>query len=134
MAEQASGGGSSAFHLEGKARIDKVHIEGSVAGRDVVITAADAEAVSSRKEMLEMLARLQAQVAALEQAPAGLQRDAGDELNKAQEAGEEGDDNRLVEKLETAHGYIERIAATLPAAVSVAQAVASLAQRIPGLG
>jgi hypothetical protein len=134
LAEQASGGSSSAFHLEGKASIDKVHVEGNVAGRDVIVTAADAEGVKSRQELLEMLTRLQAQVAALEAAPAGLQRDATDELKKAQEAGEEGDTNRLVEKLETAHGYIERIATTLPAAVSVAQAVASLAQRVPGLG
>src|SRR5215207_509494 len=130
VAEQGSGGGgSSAFHLEDKARIDKLHIEGNVAGRDVNVTPADAEGVASRKELLALLTKLQAQVAALEQAPPGLQRDAGDELKKAQEAGEEGDNNRLVEKLQSAHGYLERIAATLPAAVSVAQVVASLAQR-----
>jgi hypothetical protein len=134
MTEGSGGGSSSAFHLEGQAKIDKVHIEGSVAGRDVVITASDVDNIKTRQELLEMLAQLQAQVAALEGAPGGLRQDAGDELKKAQEAGEEGDNNRLVEKLETAQGYIERIATTLPAALSVAQAVAALAQRATGLG
>jgi hypothetical protein len=134
VAEQGPGGGSNAFHFEGRSQVDKIEVHGHVAGRDVNVTAAEAESVAGRKELLELISRLQAQVAALEQAPSGLQRDAADELKKAQEAGEEGDDNRLVEKLEAAHGYIERIAATLPAAVSIAQTVATLAQRATGLG
>jgi hypothetical protein len=126
---------SSAFHLERGARIDKLTVGGNVAGRDVVIgvTPADAEQATDRKQVLELLERLEAAVAKLEEAPPGLRDDAADELRKAKEAGQAGDTQRLAEKLETAHSYLERIASTLPAALSLAQAVAMLAQRIPGL-
>jgi F0F1-type ATP synthase membrane subunit b/b' len=126
---------SSAFHLERGARIDKLSVGGNVAGRDVVIgvTPSDAEKVTDRQQVLELLERLEAEVAKLEEAPSGLRDDAADELRKAKQAGREGDTQRLAEKLETAHGYLERITATLPAALSLAQAVAMLAQRIPGL-
>ncbi len=70
---------------------------------------------------------------ALSEAPSGLRMDAADELGKARSAGEEGDDQRLVEKLGAAQGYLERIAAAVPAAVSIAQTIATLIQRVPGL-
>jgi hypothetical protein len=126
---------SSAFHLEQGARIGKLTVGGNVAGRDVVIgvTPADAEQATDRQQVLELLDRLQAAVSKLEEAPPGLRDDAADELRKARQAGQEGDTQRLAEKLETAHGYLERIASTLPAALSLAQAVALLVQRIPGL-
>ncbi|MDQ3809969.1 MAG: hypothetical protein M3336_06730 [Chloroflexota bacterium] len=126
---------SAAFYLGRGAKIDSVNIEGNVAGRDVHIgvTPAEAAAVDDRKQLLDMLTRLQAEVAALKDAPPGLRADAADELNKAQAAGQEGDEQRLAEKLQTAQGYIERIAASLPAAAAIAQAVATLAQRLPGL-
>jgi hypothetical protein len=126
---------SAAFHLERGARIDKLSVGGNVAGRDVVIgvTPADAEKATDRQQVIELLERLEAEVAKLEEAPPGLRADAADELRKAKQAGQEGDTQRLAEKLETAHGYLERITATLPAALSLAQAVAMLAQRIPGL-
>jgi len=97
------------------------------------VSSDEAAAVEDRQQLLELLARLQQEVEALKEAPAGLRSDALDELKKAQAAGEDKDDDRLVEKLSTAQGFLERIAAALPAAVSVAQAVATLVQRVPGL-
>jgi hypothetical protein len=97
------------------------------------VSPAEAEAVNDRTQVLELLARLQADVAALQEAPAGLRDDVADELKKAQAAGEAKDDDRLAEKPPSAQGYLGRIATTLPAAVSLAQAVATLVQRVPGL-
>jgi hypothetical protein len=126
---------SAAFHLSQGARIGKVDIRGNVAGRDVVIgtTPADAEAVKDRQQLLELLLKLQQEVAALEQAPSGLKDDAADELRKAHEAGQQGDSGRLTEKLDTARGYLERIGQTLPSALALAQAVAAVAARAAGL-
>src|SRR5262249_53962684 len=109
---------------------------GNVAGRDVVVGASpvDAAAAQDRQQVLALLGRLQEEVAALQDAPKGPQRDAQDDLGKAREAGEEGDTERLVEKLESAHGYLERIAQTAPAAVTLAQTVATLFQRVLGPG
>ncbi len=127
--------GSAAFQVGQGARIGNIEVGGNVAGRDVVVgvTAAEASAVKDRQEVLALLTRLQDQVAALAEAPSSLRDDAHDELRKAKEAGEQGNTDRLVEKLETAHGYLERIAATLPAAIGLAQAVATLGQRVIGL-
>ena len=126
---------SAAFHLGQGARINKIDIQGNVAGRDVVIgtTTDQIAAAQDRQQLLALVARLQEQVKALEEAPAGLRGDAGDELRKAQEAGQQGDKDRLVEKLETARGYLERIGESLPAGLALAQAVAALAQRATGL-
>src|SRR5262245_50915106 len=134
MAEEQPG--SAAFYLGKGARIDSVKITGNVAGRDVNIgvSPADAEAVSERKQVLELLGRVLAEVEALNEAPSGLREDAADELKKAQAAGEAEDDDRLVEKLSSAQGYLERIATALPVAVTLAQTVATLVQRVPGLG
>ena len=128
--------GSAAFYLGKGARIDSVKITGNVAGRDVHIgvSPADAEDVSDRRQVLELLARVLAEVEALNEAPGGLREDAADELKKAQAAGEAEDDDRLVEKLSSAQGYLERIATALPVAVTLAQTVATLVQRVPGLG
>lgn len=132
MAEDPS---SAAFYLGKGAKIDSVKITGNVAGRDVHIgvSPADASAANDRQQVLELLARLQAEVAALQEAPAGLRDDAADELKKAQAAGEAQDDDRLVEKLSSAQGFLERMASTLPAALTLAQTVAMLVQRVPGL-
>jgi hypothetical protein len=133
MAEEQPG--SAAFYLGKGARIDSVKITGNVAGRDVHIgvSPADAEAVSGRQQVLELLGRVLAEVEALNEAPTGLREDAADELKKAQAAGEAEDNDRLVEKLSSAQGYLERIATALPVAVTLAQTVATLVQRVPGL-
>ena len=128
--------GSAAFYLGKGARIDSVKITGNVAGRDVHIgvSPADAETVSDRRQVLDLLAKVLTELEALNDAPSGLREDAADELKKAQAAGEAEDDDRLVEKLSSAQGYLERIATALPVAVTLAQTVATLVQRVPGLG
>lgn len=126
---------SAAFYLGKGAKIDSVKVTGNVAGRDMHIGVSPAEAatVDERRQLLEMLSKLLTEVERLKDAPSALRADAADELKKAQAAGADGDDDRLVEKLETAQGYLERIASALPAAVSIAQTVATLVQRVPGL-
>jgi hypothetical protein len=132
MGEKPEELGSAAFYLGKGARIDSVKIEGNVAGRDVNITQAAAQ-VDDRASLLAVIEQLQGEIAALQEAPGGLRTDAEDELKKAQAAASEGDDGRLIEKLTAAQGYVERIAASLPAAVSIAQTVATLIQKVPGL-
>ena len=80
-----------------------------------------------------MLQTLQAEVAALKDAPPGLKDDAADELRKAHDAGQQNDPKRLDEKLDTARTYLERIGQTLPSALALAQAVAAVAARAAGL-
>jgi hypothetical protein len=132
MAERDSE--STAFSLGKGARIGKIEIGGHVVGRDVVVSAAPADASAAQRlpEVLVVLKRLEEQIADLAEAPAGLRDDAQDEVRKAQNAGEQGDTQRLVEKLGTAQGYLERIGQSLPAAVTLAQTVATIAQRITG--
>src|SRR5258708_1182870 len=125
---------STAFSLGKGARIGKIEVGGNVAGRDVVVGTAPADAASAQDllQVLELLKRLEEQIAGLAEAPAGLRDDAQDELRKAHLAGAQGDTQRLVEKLGTAQGYLERIGQSLPAAASHAQTEADLAQRIAG--
>src|SRR5207247_2407089 len=112
-------GTSSAFSLGRGARIGKINVGGNVAGRDVTVqvTPADAEAAKDRQQMLELLVRLEHQIANLQDAPAGLRSDAQDEIRKAREAGEQGDSERLVEKLGSAKTFLERIGQALPTAL-----------------
>ncbi len=126
---------SAAFSLGQGARIGRIEVGGNVAGRDVNVrgTAEDAAAVHNREQLLEMLTRLERDLAGLHEAPAGLRSDAQDELRKAREAGEQGDTERVVEKLGTAKGYLERMGQVLPAALTLAQTVATLATRAAGL-
>src|SRR6266568_1534413 len=134
MAERESD--STAFSLGKGARIEKIEVGGHVAGRDVVVgtTPADAASAQDLAQVLDVLKRLEEQIAGLAEAPAGLRDDAQDELRKAHQAGAQGDTQRLIEKLGTAQGYLERIGQSLPAAVTLAQTVATLVQRISGLG
>ncbi len=130
MAERESE--STAFSLGKGARIGKIEVGGHVAGRDVVVGTVPADAASAQDlaEVLELLKHLEEQIANLAEAPAGLRDDAQDELRKAHQAGAQGDTQRLVEKLGSARGYLERIGQSLPAAVTLAQTVATLALRI----
>jgi hypothetical protein len=128
--------GSAGIYLGEGARIGKLDVSGNVAGRDVVVGAKLADAAAEagdRQQLLEILKQLEEQVAALHEAPSGLRSDTTDELRKAREAGEQGDADRLGEKLETARSYLERIGQALPAALTLAQAVAAIATRAAGL-
>jgi hypothetical protein len=127
---------STVFSLSEGAQIGKIEVGGSIAGRDLIVGAASARttAVQQMPEVLELIKRLEEQTQGLAEAPAGLRDDARDELRKARQAGAQGDTQRLVEKLGTAQRYLERIGQSLPAAATLAQSVASLTQRISGLG
>jgi hypothetical protein len=123
---------SAGIYMEQGASIKTVSIGGNVVGRDLTI-GADA-AVDERQRLLGEIEDLRAQVAALAEANPGLRDDAHDELSKAKTAGEQGDTNRLVEKLEAARGYLERLGQDLPSALALAGTVATLVQRVAGLG
>jgi hypothetical protein len=123
---------SAGIYMEQGASIKTVSIGGNVVGRDLTI-GADA-AVDERQRLLAEIEDLRAQVAALAEANPGLRDDAHDELSKAKTAGEQGDTNRLVEKLEAARGYLERLGQDLPSALALAGTVATLVQRVAGLG
>jgi hypothetical protein len=129
---------STAFSVGTRARVGNISVGGNVAGRDVVVTttttSSEPASAPDMAQVLEQLKSLQDQIASLEDAPAGLRDDASDELRKAHQAGSQGDTQRLVEKLGTAQGYLERISQSLPAAVGLAQTVASLAMRLAGQG
>jgi hypothetical protein len=128
--------GSAAFSIGEGAHVGNIHVGGSVAGRDVTIGIApsDAATAADRTELLALLKRVEAAVAALDEAPSGLKSDAQDELRKASEAGASGDDSRLTEKLTSARGYLERIGQSLPAALALAQTVGAVALRLSGAG
>lgn len=133
MAEQPPT--SAAFSVGQGAHVGNISVGGNVAGRDVntQITPADASAVQDRQQILALLTRLEEQIASLQDAPAGLRDDAQDEVRKARQAGEQGDTERLVEKLGTAQGFLQRIGQALPAALTLAQTVATLAARVAGI-
>ena len=128
-------GTSAGINVGGNARVSRIDVQGDVVGRDKVVgaTPEDAAAAQDRAQLLAVLAQLQEQVKALESAPTGLRQDAADELGKAQQAGEQGDKGRFLEKLETARGYLERIAEALPVGIQLAQTVAMIATRASGL-
>jgi hypothetical protein len=128
-------GSSAGINIGGSARVSRIDVQGDVVGRDKIVgaTPEDAAAAQDRAQLLAVLAQLQEQVKALEAAPSGLREDASDELSKAKQAGEQGDKGRFLEKLETAHGYLERIADALPVGIQLAQTVAMIATRAAGL-
>jgi hypothetical protein len=61
---------SAAFYVGQGGRIGNVTVHGSIAGRDIVsgTSPADAEAAADRNQLVEVLARVEAQLAALEEA------------------------------------------------------------------
>jgi DNA repair exonuclease SbcCD ATPase subunit len=127
---------TSAFSVGKGARVGNISVGGHVAGRDVLVstTAADASSTQNTDQVLEVLKQVEQQIANLAEAPSGLRDDAQDEVRKAHQAGAQGDTQRLVEKLGSAQSYLERIGQSLPAAVGLAQTVATLALRITGQG
>jgi hypothetical protein len=113
-------------------RFGDVSIGGTVAGRDVVQTSAVDP--SDRQQLIDALAKLQAQVLQLEAAPAGEREDAHDELRKAREAAEQGDNDRMVTKLQGAQSILQKLGESLPAALALAQTVGTLVVKLAGLG
>jgi hypothetical protein len=136
MLDRASDSASAVFALGKGARTGEINVGGHVAGRDVVITTIPAQAAEAQdmSQALDLLNQIESQIASLAEAPAGLRDDAQDEVRKAVQAGSQGDTPRLVEKLRTAQGYLERIGQSLPAAFALSQSLATLALRVSGQG
>jgi hypothetical protein len=126
---------SAGINISGNARVSKIDVQGDVIGRDKIIGALadEASAVQDRQQLLNVIAKLQEQITALEEAPTGLREDASGELDKARKAGEQGDKGRLLDKLETARGYLEKMVELVPVGMQLAQTVALIAQRAQGL-
>lgn len=136
---QAIGQGAQAFNK--LIDFSGAHIQGSVktgdiAGQnitkiDIKVNTADAAAVDSKQELLELIDKLQSDVVSLTDAPKGKREDADYALRKAKEACEESDKERLLEKLAAAEKFMLEI--TLPAASTLANTIGTLLQRARAL-
>ena len=115
-------------------RFRDVKLEGTVAGRDVQQQTTTSTGAFDQQQLLEALERLQAEVMQLQEAPAGEREDARDELRKASEAAEQGDQERMVKKLEGAQRILQTVGESLPAALALGQTIGLLAQKAMGLG
>lgn len=104
-------------------KVSQISVSGDVFAGDKYTAGGVAE---DKQRLLDEIASIQKKLAALDEGHPGLRKDADDELAKAHEAGTNGDKDRLVEKLETARGYLERLGQAAPAAVMLAHAVATL--------
>lgn len=100
---------------------------------DIKITAAAAAAATDKEQVITLIDNLHTEVAKLTDAPKGKQEDAADDLRKAREAGEEGDTERLLEKLESAQRILFSLGSTTPAALVLGQSIGVLLQRVMGL-
>jgi hypothetical protein len=133
---RAEGTGAQAFNKLidfGSATMGNVTI-GDVAGRDMTkidikVNTADAAAVNSKDELLKLIAQVQADVAALKDAPKGQRDDTEYALRKAQEAVEEDDPSRLLEKLQEAENKLLMFGKTIPAAFKLGETIGVLIQR-----
>ena len=117
-------------------RLSNVHISGTIAGRDVVQITATPEAaagVKDKEQFLALITQLQSDVAKLTEAPAGERQDAQDELAKAKEAGEKGDTDRVVKKLQSAQAIMTALGSSIPAAVQLGETIGTLLVKLPVL-
>jgi hypothetical protein len=129
-------GDSKAIDFGRQNRMGNVRISGDVAGHDIVKIAASpdmAADVQSKQQLLELVALVRADIAKLADAPAGEREDVADELRKAEAAAQQGDQHRLVEKLEGARRILEVLGGSIPAALTLAQTVGALVQKAAGL-
>jgi hypothetical protein len=136
MPESSSKRNSTGIDFGHGNRIRDVSIQGNVAGRDVhetVMTTAPAAGAPNQQELLDMIARLQEQVAQLDNAPEYDREDAQDELAKAKQAAERGDSDRLLKKLESTRSLLVTLGSSLPAALQLAQEVSKLVHRFSGV-
>lgn len=120
----------SGAHIQGGVKT------GDIAGQnitkiDIKVNAAQAAAVDSQQELVELIGQLQDEVANLKDAPEDERQDAEDELRKAKEACEKGNKERLLKKLERAETIMLEI--TLPAAFTLANTIGTLLQRARAL-
>ncbi|HEX9372532.1 MAG TPA: hypothetical protein VF897_16085 [Roseiflexaceae bacterium] len=89
---------------------------GDVAGHDInkidiKVTGADAANSNTKHELLDLISKIQAEIANLTDAPKGQRKDIEYDLSQAQEAGKEGDKDRLLEKFAQHLGLVRLLAA-----------------------
>jgi hypothetical protein len=109
---------------------------GNVAGRDIIdikVNTADAAAIDSKADLLNLIDMLLADLNALKDVPADERDDAADELRKARKAGEEGKSERLLTKLESAQKIMLALSGSIPAALKLGDTIGVLIQRAMSL-
>lgn len=138
-----SGGGSvsidqsklidfSGAMIEGGVKMGDV-ARGNITKIDINVGASDVAKADTKQELLDLIGKLQAEVAGLTDAPKGKRQDAEDALRRAKEAGEEGDKERLVEKLEFAQKLMLALGGAIPAALKLGETIGAVLQRALGL-
>jgi hypothetical protein len=120
----------SGIYVGDGGNVSRLSVGGDVIGGDKYAGGAPNE---DRQKLLAAVASIQKQLAELNEGHPGLRQDAGDELAKALDAGTRGDKDRLVEKLDSARGYLERLGQAVPAAVMLAHSVATLVAQASSL-
>lgn len=90
---------------------------------------AEVASVTDMQRVLRQIEALQTDVTKLTDAPKGLRNDAAYALSAAKDAGEEGDRDRLREKLEAVQKLVLDISASVPAAAELAQTIGILLQQ-----
>jgi division protein CdvB (Snf7/Vps24/ESCRT-III family) len=126
--------GSKGIDFGSNNRFRDVKVEGTIAGRDIHQETTSTTGAFDQQQLLEALQQLQAEVMQLQEAPAGEREDARDELRKASEAAEQGDQERVVKKLQGAQAILQTVGESLPAALALGQTIGLLAQKAMGLG
>jgi len=107
--------------------------DGNITKLNINVGATDVAKADTKQELLDLIAKLQAEVAGLKDAPKGKRQDAEDELRKAKEAGEEGDNDRLLEKLDSAQRILIGLGSAIPAALKLGETIGALIQRVMGM-
>jgi hypothetical protein len=103
---------------------------GDVAGRDIIkVDTANAASSDTKRKLLTLISDLQSEVTNLTSVPKGKRQDAEDELRKAKEAGEEGDKERLLEKLESAQRILVAIGSSIPVAFELGKTIGAVLQQ-----
>jgi hypothetical protein len=115
--------------IEGGVKIGDV-AAGNMTKIDIKIGPSDVAQADTRQQLLDLIGTLQAEVAQLHDAPKGQRQDAEDDLRKAKEAGAEGDKDRLLEKLGSAHKVILALTGTVPVALKLGETLGALIQRV----
>ena len=110
---------------------------GDVAGGNItkiMSTPATVAAARDDRELVGLIDQLRADVTRLTDAPEGRREDADYELSKAREASLRGDRPRLLEKLEGAQKILLSLGQGIAAALTLAETIGSLIQRVMGWG
>ena len=111
---------------------------GDVAGRDITkitvnVNAASVAQAQDTSALLAQIAKAKDAVEQLADAPKGQRRDIAYALDSAHEAGGEGDNARLLEKLAEAQAQLLKLSATVPTARPLSDTVGALIQQAMGI-